>query len=1071
LVINEVEYDSVQSGPDAAYEWVELYNNAPSSVELAGWTISDNMAADFITSAELSTGPTMTIPANGFVVIAASEDFYTNYPGFAGAIFFVADGSIGNGLNNDGDHLILRDSTGTVIDQMSYGTDATIFDPPCPDVAAGHSLEREPTGYDTDQASDFVERTFPSPGSAPLPTPTPTTTPTLPPTVPLLISEVCYDGTIPETEGDEFVEIFNPSGDVVDLSLYKIGDEETEGEGEGMYQFPPGTTVGPQGLLVVAKNAAQFEARFGFYPDFEARVSGADFTDTPIVPNMAKYSSWATGSWALSNTGDEVLLLGPADEAASSTYVRSGVDAIAYKSGDFAAVGVSGHISAPAPRSLQRVGAGDTNDMNADFAIAAPNPASLTDLPTPPSSPLPPAALPGGMWAYFGCLHSHSTYSDGSGPPRYAYAVGRANGLHFLALTDHSHYLNDAQWADTLAQAEAATVDGSFVGLRGFEWTGREEGHISVFETDGYPSRDDPNYDSLGEIYTWLTAQPGAIAQFNHPFPDSDFNDFAYDPVADAAIVLQEVGNGSRNQYRTFEGAYLRSLYAGWRVGATNNGDTETPDWGADTPHRTGVVARTLTKDGILEGLRARRTFATEDGNLALALRAGDAWMGSTIPKAPKRARPPITFFVDVSDPNGESVTLELFDRGLVVAMASFSSASSSAATMHTWTPTAPAVEGHFYFAKATQADGDTAYTSPIWVEGVAPADAVLLNEFMPAPHSVDWDDDGAGDHNDEWIELYNAGPAVAGLGGWQLDDVADAGSGPYTIPADKAIPPGGFLVFFKKDIGVSLNNDGDGVRLLRPDGTVADEYHYTHSPGYDRSFSRTVDGGGHWTADYAVTLGAPNHPRPSPPPPPGPVFVTIAETKIMATETIVTVEGQVTASPGIFAEKSFYIQDSTAGTLVYLREGDVQPTVASLSEGDRVRVTGQLWDYYDEREIRVAGPGDIQRVGAGEPLEPTMIKTGEVDEAHEGLLAQIVGEITGWERSALYLDDGSGEARIYVKAATGIERPWVERGEIYSVVGIVSQYQEEHELLPRYQSDISLWPGMLPVTGGESPD
>jgi DNA/RNA endonuclease YhcR with UshA esterase domain len=868
---------------------------------------------------------------------------------------------------------------------------------------------------------------------------------------PLLVSEVCYDGTVPDTEGDEFVELFNPTGSAVDLSFYKIGDEETKGKGEGMVQFPPGTTIGPQGLLIVAKNAAQFQARFGFYPDFEARVSGAGYTDTPTVPNMEKYTAWATGSWALSNSGDEVLILGPADEI---------VDAISYKSGDYGAVSVTGYISAPAPRSLQRVGAGDSGDMNTDFAIAEPNPGSLTDLPPPPPSPPPPAPLPGGMWAYFGCIHSHSTYSDGSGPPRYAYAVGRANGLHFLALTDHSHYFNDAQWADILSQAEAATVNGVFVGLRGFEWTGREEGHINIFETEAYPSRDDPNYDSLGEIYTWLTAQPGAIAQFNHPFPDSDFNDFAYHPAADATIVLQEIGNGNRVQYRTFEGAYLRSLYAGWHVGAANNGDTETPDWGADTPHRTGVVVPALTKENVLGALRARRTFATEDSNLALALRAGEAWMGSVIPKAQA-----ITFSVDVVDPDVESVTLELFDRGLVVVSASF-----AGVTMHTWTPTVPGVEGHFYFVKATQGDGDTAYTSPIWVEGTAPPDIVLLNEFLPAPNNVDWDNDGTADYNDEWIELHNAGQAVVGLGGWELDDVAEGGSGPYTIPANKVIQPGGFLVFFKRDTGISLNNDGDRVCLLRPDGMVADEVHYTHSPGYDHSFSRTVDGGGHWTDDYAVTLGAPNHPAPPPPPPPplppGPILVTIAETKGMAEDTMVTVEGQVTAPPGTFDEKTFYIQDSAAGIMVYLSQGQYP----ALNEGDWVRVTGITWDYYGEREIKVSGPGDIQRLGEGEPLEPTLIKTEEVDEAHEGLFVQIIGEITGWGTSALYLDDGSGEAKIYIKEATGIERPWVEKGEIYSVVGIVSQYEEEHELLPRYESDISLWPGTLPVTGGDRP-
>jgi len=346
------------------------------------------------------------------------------------------------------------------------------------------------------------------------------------------------------------------------------------------------------------------------------------------------------------------------------------------------------------------------------------------------------------MRAYLGCLHSHSTYSDGSGPPRYAYAVGRANGLHFLALTDHGYYLNDAWWADTLTQAEAATVDGSFVALRGFEWTGREIGHVSVFESEGYASRDDPNYDSLGELYAWLAAQPGAVAQFNHPFAESDFDDFAYDAATDCVIVLQEIGNGSGAQYYTFEGAYLRSLGAGWYVGAANNGDTETPDWGADTPHRTGIVAPALTKEDILGALRARRTFATEDSNLALALRASEAlraeplglslgtkpqdeaWMGSTIPEAET-----IAFTVDVVDLDGEDVTLELFDRWIVVA-----STTLTGGVAHTWTVAVPGTAGHFYFVRATQADGDVAYTSPIRTSGVAAPDVVLLKEFLPSP-------------------------------------------------------------------------------------------------------------------------------------------------------------------------------------------------------------------------------------------------------------------------------------------------------------------------------------------------
>jgi len=174
LLISEVQYDSIQSGTDSAYEWLELYNNTSSPMELTNWTISDNMSTDVI--------PTVTISAGDCIVIAASADFYTNYPDFTGVIVFVADGKIGNGLGNTDDRLILKDSEGTIIDQMSYGTDTTAFDPPCPDVAAGHSLERSPTDLDTNTAADWIDQEFPNPGSVAVPTPTATATPTSTPT-------------------------------------------------------------------------------------------------------------------------------------------------------------------------------------------------------------------------------------------------------------------------------------------------------------------------------------------------------------------------------------------------------------------------------------------------------------------------------------------------------------------------------------------------------------------------------------------------------------------------------------------------------------------------------------------------------------------------------------------------------------------------------------------------------------------------------------------------------------------------------------------------------------------------
>jgi len=175
IVINEVQYDPVQGGTDAAFEWLELLNRTDRTVDLTDWRIADNYGVDYL--------PSLLLAPGGFAVIAAGSGFYDNFPDFTGDIVFVADGSIGNGLNNDGDHLILMDSTERVIDALSYGDDTTIMLPSCLDVAGGHSLERQPAGLDTDQASDFVDNGAPSPGHGlGFATPTPSFVPTLTPT-------------------------------------------------------------------------------------------------------------------------------------------------------------------------------------------------------------------------------------------------------------------------------------------------------------------------------------------------------------------------------------------------------------------------------------------------------------------------------------------------------------------------------------------------------------------------------------------------------------------------------------------------------------------------------------------------------------------------------------------------------------------------------------------------------------------------------------------------------------------------------------------------------------------------
>jgi len=156
IKINKVYYDvDAEHGSEPGNEWIEIYNPLDNPVDISGWTIADSTSTDTIpTSAP--------IPAHGFAIITGSDTTWDYWEIPNDIIKIVlTDGEIGNGLDNDSDRVMLKLPSGTIDDAMSYGTDTSAFDPPCPDVAEGHILARVPTGVDTDTASDWHDLGLP----------------------------------------------------------------------------------------------------------------------------------------------------------------------------------------------------------------------------------------------------------------------------------------------------------------------------------------------------------------------------------------------------------------------------------------------------------------------------------------------------------------------------------------------------------------------------------------------------------------------------------------------------------------------------------------------------------------------------------------------------------------------------------------------------------------------------------------------------------------------------------------------------------------------------------------------
>lgn len=76
----------------------------------------------------------------------------------------------------------------------------------------------------------------------------------------VILNEIHYDP--PEkTRAEEFVELHNPGGGAIDLSGWFLSDGIR-------YRFPEGASIAPGGFLVVAEDPEDFEAKFGFPPDY-----------------------------------------------------------------------------------------------------------------------------------------------------------------------------------------------------------------------------------------------------------------------------------------------------------------------------------------------------------------------------------------------------------------------------------------------------------------------------------------------------------------------------------------------------------------------------------------------------------------------------------------------------------------------------------------------------------------------------------------------------------------------------------------------------------------------------------
>ena len=324
LIFNEILADPASDDPgdsngdgtrsSSEDEFVELANVSADTLDLTGWMLGDDEAINFTFPAGYK------LPPRHLIVVFGGGDV-TGVDGYDADLLstrvFSADSTVGNGLANGGEYVVLKSPDGSADAYAAYGskvglgapataaTDGITFEYGTDITVAANADEavtRSPDGNTTDAEPwvlhSSVSSALFSPGQtvngvSVIPKP--------PPTLTVIINEVLADppsGDPGDANGDgtrsssqdEFVELANVSSDPVDLSGWMLGDDEAVN-----FTFPDGYIMAPRSFLVV----------FG-----GGDVTGVEGYDAdPLVTRV--FSADSTIGNGIANGGEIVLLHSP----------------------------------------------------------------------------------------------------------------------------------------------------------------------------------------------------------------------------------------------------------------------------------------------------------------------------------------------------------------------------------------------------------------------------------------------------------------------------------------------------------------------------------------------------------------------------------------------------------------------------------------------------------------------------------------------------------------------------------------------------------------------------------------
>lgn len=333
-----------------------------------------------------------------------------------------------------------------------------------------------------------------------------------------------------------------------------------------------------------------------------------------------------------------------------------------------------------------------------------------------------------GAWAeachvYFGEIHAHSEMSDGIRTLDEAYAFSRdVLGLDFAALSDHFEARlpsivnpNRNRWEQSMKVCNHHNRPGEFATLVGYEWTGKP--HINIYyRGQAGPCIPSDQKECQTPMGLYQTLDQHGLPYLAIPHHPKFLSQADWSKTRGKCQRLVEIYSGWGSSESGNEGAVTTAWAQGEQLGVIAGTDCHIgrPGQGNRTVEGGGlacVLAESLCREAIFDGLFARRCYGTTGARVLLDFRVNGVMMGGECPGREANE----VFFRAIGE--GSIALVEVFRNGELV----FQNFPAREACQQNFTHPG---EGYYYL-RLTQDDGHQAWSSPIWVRPMGSHQAI----------------------------------------------------------------------------------------------------------------------------------------------------------------------------------------------------------------------------------------------------------------------------------------------------------------------------------------------------------